>query len=444
MTHQNLVLTEKAIGRHTKRLQKELAKINHDLKLSEAQNMLSRILGMKDYHELKQVLKFENEEIQDNEFEHEPEKSLMKKLNSAAHAKQNLEKLFEEGSIHLITHYYYLNNKEIIDYLKEHAFNFLKLAIYNRHNLLIDFLLQEKLIVLENLSEEEIGELFYYLIHYNFKKFEYIFYTLNFPKEIPRNLKQRINSWLNEIIKTKNIKSINRFLNDLRVSQQIEFYPKENPWRESNYYCTLNQACLTGSLEVVKYFIEQYNLTPELNGSTIQNACISGNLNLVKYLIEDKKANYHYFHKERYGDFMDESLKNFTFPSGFLDDSTLASAVNSDNIELIKYLILNKNLQVEEYDYLALKTALINNCKSYSYLITLSECTNYLKNNAQDIFNKVIVKRNLNEDKKNKNKNKIQVQIAKYLYENYNIELKEIKYESNNPELINYLKKIKK
>ena len=35
-----------------------------------------------------------------------------------------------------------------------------------------------------------------------------------------------------------------------------------------------------------KYFIEQYNLTPELNGSTIQNACISGNLNLVKYLID--------------------------------------------------------------------------------------------------------------------------------------------------------------
>lgn len=62
MNNKSLVFTEKTIGRHTKRLQKELAKINHDLKLSEAQNMLSRILGMKDYHELKQVLKFEDKE----------------------------------------------------------------------------------------------------------------------------------------------------------------------------------------------------------------------------------------------------------------------------------------------------------------------------------------------------------------------------------------------
>ena len=66
MTHQNLILTEKAIGRHTKRLQKELLKLNHEFKLSETQNMLSRILGMNDYHELKQVLKFENKEEEKN------------------------------------------------------------------------------------------------------------------------------------------------------------------------------------------------------------------------------------------------------------------------------------------------------------------------------------------------------------------------------------------
>lgn len=438
MTHQNLILTEKAIGRHAKRLQKELRKINHDLKLSEAQNMLSNILGMKDYHELKQVLSIEDKK---EYIEKNAEISIVKKLSSPEYAKNKLEFFFEEGNINLITHFYYLDSKEIKDYLKENAFKFFKIAIYKKHNLLIDFLLQENLIDLKKLNEIEVGELFYYLIDYNLKIFEHIFYTLNFPKELPKNFKEKINYCLNAIIKTKNIKSIKRFLNDCRVSQKIDFHQEGNPWRESNYYCTLNQACLTGSIEVVKYFIEHYNLKPEDDGSTVENACMSGNLNLVKYLIEDQKANYYYFNKDDYGDYMNEILKNFTFPAGLLDDSTLSSAIKSDNVELIKYLIFNKKLKIEEYDYLALKTALIDNCSSYSYLITLSECKIYLKNNAQDVFNKVIVKQNLNDNTKVKNKN--QVKITKYLYENYRVELKNIKYESNNSDLINYLKKIK-
>ena len=128
MTHQNLVLTEQAIGRHTKRLQKELAKFNHELKLSETQNMLSRILGMSDYHELKQVLKFEDKE---ETFEKDVEKSMAEKLFSPIHAKQNMEKFFEEDNTHLITYYYYLNNKEIKDYLKENSFKFNNLRKFN-------------------------------------------------------------------------------------------------------------------------------------------------------------------------------------------------------------------------------------------------------------------------------------------------------------------------
>ena len=439
MTHQNLVLTEQAIGRHTKRLQKELAKFNHELKLSETQNMLSRILGMKDYHELKQVLKFEDKE---ETFEKDVEKSMAEKLFSPIHAKQNMEKFFEEDNTHLITYYYYLNNKEIKDYLKENSFKFFKIAVQNKNKFLVDFLLQEKLIILENLIEKEIGELFYYLTNYDLKLFDYIFYTLRFPLQISDHIKQRTSNWLNDIVKSKNIKRINRFLNDSRIINKIDFYSEGNPWREQNYYCTLNQACLTGSLEVVNYFFEQYGFNPEHDGSTVENACMSGNLELVTYLIEEKKANYHYFNKNEYGNYMNETLKNFTFPSGFLDDSTLSSAIKSDNVELIKYLILDKNVKVGEYNFLALRTALIENCKSYFYLITLPECQKYLKDNAQDIFNTTIVKQNLNENKKMKNK--IQVQIAKYLYDNYNIELKEIKYESNNLELINYLNKTKK
>ena len=137
---------------------------------------------------------------------------------------------------------------------------------------------------------------------------------------------------------------------------------------------------------------------------------------------------------------MNKTLKDFIFPFELLDESTLTDALKSDNVELLKYLILNKKLKIEEYDHLALRTALIYGYKSYSYLITLKECQDYLKNNAQDIFNKIIV--NKINPEKNKIKNQFQFQIAKYLYESYRLEINEMKYKSNNPKLINYLKVI--
>lgn len=56
MTHQNLVLTEKAIKAHTKRLQKELKNINQDLSLGETQNIFAKSLGFNNFHELKKTL----------------------------------------------------------------------------------------------------------------------------------------------------------------------------------------------------------------------------------------------------------------------------------------------------------------------------------------------------------------------------------------------------
>ena len=56
MTHQNLILTEKAIKAHCKRLQKELKNYNQDLSLGETQNLFSKALGFNNFHELKKVL----------------------------------------------------------------------------------------------------------------------------------------------------------------------------------------------------------------------------------------------------------------------------------------------------------------------------------------------------------------------------------------------------
>lgn len=56
MSHHNLVLTEKAIKSHSKRLQKEMLESNIKLSVTEAQNLFSRILGFQHYHDLKSIL----------------------------------------------------------------------------------------------------------------------------------------------------------------------------------------------------------------------------------------------------------------------------------------------------------------------------------------------------------------------------------------------------
>lgn len=56
MTQQNLVLTEKAIKNHCKRLKKELLNYQQDLSLCEIQNLFAKTLGFNHYHELKNIL----------------------------------------------------------------------------------------------------------------------------------------------------------------------------------------------------------------------------------------------------------------------------------------------------------------------------------------------------------------------------------------------------
>ena len=53
----NLVLTEKAIKNHSKRLQKEVKTLDREISLCEAQNLFSRTLGFNNFHEVKAVLK---------------------------------------------------------------------------------------------------------------------------------------------------------------------------------------------------------------------------------------------------------------------------------------------------------------------------------------------------------------------------------------------------
>lgn len=64
MTHQNLVLTEKAIKNHSKRLQKELKNYNKDLSLGETQNLFAKSLGFNNWNHLSTIL---NNDLIDND-----------------------------------------------------------------------------------------------------------------------------------------------------------------------------------------------------------------------------------------------------------------------------------------------------------------------------------------------------------------------------------------
>jgi hypothetical protein len=56
MTHNNLVLTEKAIKNHSKRLKKEMMNYGNNLSLGECQKIFSKILGFNNFHELQSIL----------------------------------------------------------------------------------------------------------------------------------------------------------------------------------------------------------------------------------------------------------------------------------------------------------------------------------------------------------------------------------------------------
>lgn len=60
-----LVITEKALKRHTKRLQQEMLQFKEDFKLSEAQNMLAKIFGTKDFNELNTLIKHNSNNPED-------------------------------------------------------------------------------------------------------------------------------------------------------------------------------------------------------------------------------------------------------------------------------------------------------------------------------------------------------------------------------------------
>lgn len=452
----NLHLTEKAIARHTKRLQKELSALNHKLKLSEAQNMLSRIFGMNDYHELKKIFHFENKiTTHDNTSLNESDSLKIENVNTFIantfiqlqqeqhtldFVQKNLENFVRNGEFQLFVEYYNSENHEIMNYLKDNAFELLKVAIKNNQDLITYFILDNKLVALETLSEADADSIMSIAVSDNINVFEHIFYDLLFPEKVNKVL---CSKWIHYITESGDVPNLKRFLEDKRISFQKDFFWNKLQGDLDKIFncCALNTACLKGHFPMVKYLIEVENLKPLKNGSTVQQACRSGNLDLVKYLIEVIKANYIYFEKNNLSQ-LNKIVRNKLINS-LLDNSTLSSALLSNNIEVFKYLIHNHKMDIAEHDFLALRTALIDNCQDYIYLLVFSQCRDYLKSHAQEIFDSIISRPNLLKTNKSIYQQR-QFEIVQYLFENYTVEIKEINYSTNNLKLIQYLKTLVK
>ena len=457
MTTQNLVLTEKAISRHTKRLIKELAKINHELKLSEAQNMLSRILGMNDYHELKKVLNFDTNLTVETTPTKVIEKDLAYYTNihnfiTVDYAQQNLEKFFADGSIDII--FKFLDSKEldIQQYIEDNIFHFFNIAAKNNHVFLLKSLIEKKLINLLDFTEQQIKDFYFNLIaynHNNLDSFHYIFYKLKFPQTLSQYLVGMIIHNLATNTEIDNIThDLHVFLEDDRVKFQKDFFwnktvisvnktlpnGQDSVSKEFDLSsCVLNSACARGNLDVVKYLIEKENLLPFEDGCTVKNACLSGNIKLVKYLINDIKAPFIYFKKNNHTKL---SHKDMTYS---LDFSTLSSAVTSGNLELVKYLIDTKKLKVSDNDYLALRVALIESSSIYTYFMIMKECREYIQQHAQEIFDQVIYKIHYHNNKNYKQLQSNQYNIALALLSHYGVCVKEVVTVNDNPNLIQLL-----
>lgn len=449
-SNKNLVLTEKAIGRHTKRLQKELSTINHTIKLSEAQNMLSRILGMKDFHELKEKLKLNECLLEKKVLANKNLNEIMDfydaKMKSLNFVKENLNNFVQRGEFKLFLNHYNSKDPDIINYIKENALTFFKTAVKYKQNLIVHFLLENKAIILENLTEDDINTIFIDSIEYNFSIFEHIFYTLQFPAKLNKN---DASKWIHYIVVRNHLPYLKKFLLDDRISFQKDFF--WNKWgsdltKEFVYnFCTLNKACEYGNLSMVKFLIEEEGISPIKNGTTVQDACQSGNLELVKYLIEDKNAIYNHFRANPTRELSGMLNGKGNMNNAPLDESVLASAVQSNNTKLLDYLMKHKKMDIAEHDYLALRVALIGHFPCYQHLLKTKKCKDYVTNNAQAIFDTIIYKNMQLYDRKKVNKadyEKLQCDIVKYLFDNYPITLNEVVYETNNFDLIQYLKSI--
>lgn len=445
MSNKTMVFNEKTVGRHTKRLQKELSKINHELKLSEAQNMLSRILGMNDYHELKQVLKFENKEITPKIQSNFPiVKITPNQYNSRMieeygisliNAEKNFERYCKFGEIENIEKYFQSEDIEIQNYIKVNSHYFFKIAASKNQLYICKMLSQLSYCKLEDMSKEEIV----HILQWTNKEenendvFNYIFYELNLPLKLES---KDVNLILYNLVGSNNLSSIKRYINDERINHLININwstPSGIFWSivRNKKYC----------VEIYDFFVDSFNLS--INKENLSALFINNNPRFFVKVINNKNFNtlkevlFEALCKEETRDLINPELTTSKQSMHeFLDNNILSLALErkENNYDTLKFLINNLHISPSMHDYLVIQNACYYcNLQALHYLLGFPDCENYLKNNAQKIFDYLSNSILNNEYVIN------QYSMCKFLFDRYKLKINKISLKSNNSKLILFL-----
>lgn len=453
MTHQNLILTEKAIGRHTKRLQKELLKLNHEFKLSETQNMLSRILGMNNYHELKEVLKFENKEEEKN---NEPKKQVnfpiikvtQNELNnihfkhfgvSLENAEKSFQTFCENGDIVSIEKYLNSENIDIRKYIIENSHYFLKIAASKNQLHIVKLLFSLPYCKLEDMDTSEITHILSWTdkSEGNEDVFNYIFHELKLPVNLDY---KEANFLLGQIVSRQSLNTVKKFINDSRIKSLVDINWSTPSGIFFNIACNNKHA-----LSLLKFFIKKYNM--KIHEKNFREGLRNENIKFIKFIFENiDSINYSSILESKLElpeEFLNENNQAMTISgndlSVFLDKNLLSLALNFKNNKLFDYLLHNKKLNINpsDHNFLAVENACyFCNIPALKKLLTYKDCENFISTNAQIIFDKLSTSLIYN-------KKELQYQMCKFLLEKYKLKVNFISKTPRNSKLYIYLTKVK-
>lgn len=261
MTHQNLILTEEAIKAHSKRLQKELKKLNQDLPLTQVQNLLSKAFGFNNFYELKEI--FKNEKINNKKY-------ILNKIIPEHYKKNSITKKKENMLEHVL-----LDELEIVQHkIPQEFINLVDVILTSNLEKVITYIENNKIdlnyqIPGRNWQPKNILEFAIFFEQYNILKY---------------------------LIESKNI--------NLNNSHEylIHIESKRNNIKNFKYLCsilpytqdTLNMSLLYSTsgdnIEIVKYLLTSKELKLNANihfrsDKCLKNAIDNGKLNIVKYLL---------------------------------------------------------------------------------------------------------------------------------------------------------------
>lgn len=289
MTHQNLVLTEKAIKNHSKRLQKELKNYSKDISLGEAQTLFSKSLGFNDWKHLSVILKGD---MVKNHLEIN-----LDTVNDTEKINLIHSFIVQENLVNLNIYINYLFNKATEAFTSLHTYKFSYKLIYILDKLRFQSVVfQEsvaKLIIdiIEKIENKKLEKIF------NSEDIMACFCRLQIkPILLDKIIKifpfKRTDFNVGLIVACENNKTeiVKHLLLNYNLNIDNFFYIGEEPV----VFNPLSSAINSNSHEIIDFLLHSPKLKKHANihienNNSFKNACKMGDLHIIKTLLKHNK-----------------------------------------------------------------------------------------------------------------------------------------------------------